>query len=199
VHAVLVGVEPDGGRLHPQRHVLGDQADVAALAAEIERDDHDPAVVAVVAETGRQHRRVAVVQLDMQRAAVLTHRNGRVQPPVRHPQVVEDPQRLPGEPAQFRVVALVLQLADHHQWEHHVGVAEAQQRTRVGQQDGRVEDVGTASAHESTPVGDAACPRSKVTGPRRRGRAPASVVDELVSTNRASRGRRGQLVVHCGR
>src|SRR3712207_8202467 len=28
---VLVGVEPDGRGLDPQRHVLGDQADVAAL------------------------------------------------------------------------------------------------------------------------------------------------------------------------
>ena len=42
-------------------------------------------------------------------------------------------------------------------------------------------------------------PRSKVAGPRRRGRVPAPLVDELVSTNRASRGWRGQLVIHRGR
>ena len=124
---------------------------------------------------------------------------GRVQPAVGDPQVVEDAQRLPGEPAQFGVVALVLQFPDHDEREHHVGVAEAQQRTGVGEQDRGVEDERTASGHESTPVGRTAHPRSKVAGPRRRGRVPAPLVDELVSTNRASRGRRGQLVIHRGR
>jgi len=38
-----------------------------------------------------------------------------------------------------------------------------------------------------------------VAGPRLWSRVPAPRVDELVSTNRASRGRRGQLVVHPGR
>ena len=45
-HPVLVGVQADRGRLDPQRHVLGDQADVAALGAQVERHDQDPAVVA---------------------------------------------------------------------------------------------------------------------------------------------------------
>jgi hypothetical protein len=199
VQPVVVGVEADGGRLDAQRHVLRDQADGAALGPQIQRDDHDPAVVAVVAEAGRQHSGVAVVELDVQRAAVLADLHRCVQPPVRDPQVVEDAQRLPGEPAEFGVVALVLELSDHDEREHHVGVTEAQQRTRVGQQDGGVEDERTASGHESTPVGRTARPRSKVAGPRRRGRQPAPLVDELVSTNRASRGRRGQLVIHCGR
>ena len=135
----------------------------------------------------------------MQRAAVVTDGHRRVEPAVLDPQVVEHPQRLPGEPAQLGVVALVLQLADHDEREHHVGVAEAQQRAGVGEQDGGVQDERAASGHESTPVGRTARPRSKVAGPRRRGRVPAPLVDELVSTNRASRGRRGQLVVHCGR
>ncbi len=35
--------------------------------------------------------------------------------------------------------------------------------------------------------------------PRRRGRVPAPLVDELVSTNRASRGRRGELALRLRR
>ena len=158
---------PDRGGLDPQRHVLGDQADVAALGAQVQRDHHDPAVVAVVAEAGRQHRRVAVVELDVQRAAVLADRHRRVEPAVGHPQVVEDPQRLAGEPAQLGVVALVLQFTDHDEREHHVGVAEAQQRTGVGEQDGGVEDVRTASGHEFDSRG------AHGTPPLEGGRAPA--------------------------
>ena len=137
-----------------------------------------------------------MVELDVQRAAVVADRHRRVEPAVGHPQVVEDPQRLPGEPAELGVVALVLELPDHDERENHVGIAEAHQRARVGEQDGGVEDERAASGHESAPVGRTARPRSKVAGPRRRGRMPAPLVDELVSTNRASRGRRGQLVIH---
>jgi hypothetical protein len=38
-----------------------------------------------------------------------------------------------------------------------------------------------------------------VAGTRHRGRVAAPLVDEIVSTNRASRGRRGGPVVHRGR
>ena len=69
-----------------------------------------------------------------------------------HPQVVEQTQRLPGEPAQLRVVPLALQLADHDEREHHVVLGEAVQRARVGQQDAGVEDVGTTSWHGPSPV-----------------------------------------------
>jgi hypothetical protein len=137
-----------------------------------------------------------VVQLHVQRAALVTDRHRRIEPAVRHPEVVEHPQGLPREPAEFGVVPLVLQLPDDDEREHDVGVTEAQQRTGVGEQDGGVEDVRAASGHESTPVGRAARPGSKVAGPRRRGRAPAPRVDEIVSTNRASRGRRGELALH---
>src|SRR3712207_7952285 len=47
-------------------------------------------------------------------------RSRGVEPAVPHPQVVEQPQRLPGEPAQLRVVALVLELPDHDEREDHV-------------------------------------------------------------------------------
>ena len=50
---VLVGGEPDGGRLHPQRHVLGDQHDLAppvgaALGGQVERAGQDAASLASV-------------------------------------------------------------------------------------------------------------------------------------------------------
>ena len=51
------------------------------------------------------------------------------------------------------------------------------QRARVGEQDGGVEDIRAARGHESSPVGRTARPRSKVAGPRRRGRVPAPLVD----------------------
>ena len=55
--AVLVGLEADDPRLQPQREVLGDDDDVAALAAEAERDGEDAVVVGVGAERLRQRRR----------------------------------------------------------------------------------------------------------------------------------------------
>ncbi|CAB4929271.1 unannotated protein [freshwater metagenome] len=187
--AVLVGVQADRRRLDPQRDVLGHQAHVPALGPQVQRDDHDPAVVAVVAEPGRQHRGVGVVELDVQRAALVADRDRGVQPAVLHPQVVQHPQGLPGEPAQFGVVPLLLQLADHHEGDDDVVRAEAGQRARVGQQDGGVEDVRAAVGHESTPGGRWTRPASKVAGPRRRGRGPAPLVDSSHRTNRASRVR----------
>ncbi len=71
-------------------------------------------------------------------------RQRRVQPPVLHAQVVEQPQRLPGEVAELGVVPLGLQLGDHHDRQHDLVLGEAQQRLRVGQQHGGVEDEGAA-------------------------------------------------------
>ena len=45
--AVLVGFEPDDAGLQPQRQVLGDDDDVAALAAEAAGDGEDAVVVGV--------------------------------------------------------------------------------------------------------------------------------------------------------
>ena len=143
VHAVLVGRQADRGRLDPQRHVLGDQGDVASLGGQVERDGEDARVVAVDAEAGRQRRQVGVVELDVQRAAVVADRDGRVEPAVLDAQLVEHPQRLPGEPAQLGVVPLALQLADDDQRQHHLVLGEAAERARVGEQDRGVEDEGS--------------------------------------------------------
>ena len=71
---VLVGGQPDGRGLHPQRHVLGDQHDLAApvgppLGGQVERAGQDAAVVGVGAEAGGEHLRVGVVELDVQGSA----------------------------------------------------------------------------------------------------------------------------------
>ena len=96
-NAVLVRAQPDRGRLDPQRHVLGDQRDV--------RDPRRPdssatarmrASLVSARKPGRQHEMVGMVQLDLQRAAVVVDRDRRVQPAVLDPQLVEQPQRLAG-------------------------------------------------------------------------------------------------------
>ena len=93
-------------------------------------------------EAGRQRGQVGVVQLDVQRAAGVADRHRRVQSAVPDPQLVQRPQRLPGEPAQFGVVALALQLADDDQRQHHVVLGEAAERSGIGQQHRGVEDEG---------------------------------------------------------
>jgi hypothetical protein len=139
---VLVGVDADGGRLHPQRHVFGDERDVPSLCSEVERYREDAGVVAFDTESGGQCRDVCVIQLDRKGAAGVTDRHRRVEAAVLHAQIVQRAQRLPGEPAQFWVVSLALQLADHDQRYHHVVLAEAAQRPGVGEQDGRVDHEG---------------------------------------------------------
>jgi hypothetical protein len=48
-------------------------------------------------------------------------------------QIVEEPQCLPGEPAQFVVVALGLQLTDHHQRDDDLMLGEPRTRPGIGQ------------------------------------------------------------------
>ena len=85
---------------------------------------------------------IAVVQLDVQRTALRPNGNRLIQPAVLEPQIVEQPQRLPGEPAQLVVVALGLQLADDHQRDHHFVLGEPGARPGIGQQHGGVEHIG---------------------------------------------------------
>ena len=106
-------------------------------------------------EAGRQHRRVGVVELDPHGAADVAHRHRLVQPAVLDPQVVEQPQRLPGEVPELRVGALALQLGDDHDRQHHLVLVEAQQRERVGEQHAGVEDEGAAvvgNSHVGAPL-----------------------------------------------
>ena len=87
-----------------------------------------------------QHARVGVVELDAQRAA-LADRNGEVEPAVLDAQLVEMTQRLPGEVADLGIVALALELGDHHDGDHDVVLGEAEERPRIAQQHRGVEHV----------------------------------------------------------
>ena len=85
-------------------------------------------------------RGVGVVQLDAQRAA-LADRNGEVEPSVLDAQLVEVTQRLPGEVADLGVVALALELGDHHDRDDDVVLGEAEERPRIAQQHRGVQHV----------------------------------------------------------
>src|ERR1700733_1696587 len=67
-----------------------------------------------------------------------------VQPAVLDPQVVQVPQGLPGEVAKLRMVPLGFQLGDDHHRQYHPVFGESADGRRVGEQDARVEDVGSA-------------------------------------------------------
>ena len=193
---VLVGGQADRRRLDPQRHVLGDQADVAALGARFSATTRIRLSLVSVRNPAGSTDGSLWLSSTCSVPPSSPIGTGASSRPCGHSQVVQQPQRLPGEPAELGVVPLALQLGDHDERQHHVVVVEAHERPRVGEQDRGVEHERAASGHDSAPVGRTARPRSKVAGPRRRGRMPAPLVDELVSTNRASRGRRGQLVIH---
>ena len=135
--AVLLRDQADGAGLDPQREVLGDEHDVGALGGEVGGDGQDAAVAVGPAHRRRQHGGVDVVELDPQRA--VADRDRLVEPAVDDPQVVEQPQRLPREPAELGVVALALELAHDDERQDDVVLGEARHRPRVGQQDGGVE------------------------------------------------------------
>ena len=139
---VLVGGQADRAGLYPQRNVLAHQRDSLALGGQVGRAGQDPRIVGLGPETGGQHRRIAVVQLDMQRAALRPNGNRLIQPTVLEPQVVEHPQRLPREPAKLMVMPLGLQFADDHQRDHHFMLGKPCACPGIGQQHGGVEHIG---------------------------------------------------------
>jgi hypothetical protein len=117
---VLVGLQPDGGGLHAQRHVLAHQHHLAeacplALGGQVEGAGQDAAVVGIGTEPRGEHLRVSVVELDVQGSACGADRHRRVQAAVFDAQLVEHAQRRAGEPPQFRVVPLALEFGDHHE------------------------------------------------------------------------------------
>ena len=90
-----------------------------------------------------------------------------VEPPLADPQVVEQPQRLPGEVAQLGVVPLGLELGDDDHRQHDLVLLEPQHGARVGQQDGGVEDERRGQVGGLWPLG-----REPACGPAWRGRGP---------------------------
>ena len=79
-------------------------------------------------------------------------RHRGVEPALADPQVVQQPQGLPGEVAELGVVPLGLQLGDHDDGEHHVVVVEAEHGARVRQQDGGVKDERLGRRGRGVPV-----------------------------------------------
>ena len=134
LRTVFVGSQPDRRGLHPQRHVLRHQGDGFALGRQVQRASQNPGVVGVIAESGREDRRIRVIELDMQGAggylALLANGYRGIQAAVFDPQVVQHAQCLPGEISQFGVVTLGFQLPDDHQRQHDLVLGELRQRPR---------------------------------------------------------------------
>jgi hypothetical protein len=143
---VLLRVEAHRGRLDPHRQVLGDQGDAVTLLGQVVGHRQDARVVVTEPEPRRQGRGIGVVELDAQGAAAVADRHRLVETAVPDPQVVEHPQRRPGEVPQLGVVTLALQLGDHHDGDHHLVLVEAVQRARVRQQHAGVQHVGASGA-----------------------------------------------------
>ncbi len=153
LRVVLVGGQPHRTGLHAQRNVLGHQHRVVALRPEVQGTGQDAVIVGVIAKTRRQHRRVRVIQLDLQGAAVFVGGHRQVQAFVPVAQILQLAQRRAGEPTQFGVVPLGLQLVDHHQRQHNGVLGEFPQRMRVGQQHRRVQHVGAQCGVPAPVVG----------------------------------------------
>ena len=156
--AVLVGLEADHPRLQPQREVLADHHDVAAVAAEAERDGEDAVVVGVGGQRLRQRREILVVELDAERAALVVHRHRLDERSVPVPQVLEQAERPPCRPPQLGMVPLPLQLGEHHERDHDLVFGEARHGQWIGQQHGRVDDVdgrGDQGTGDASPGRDA--------------------------------------------
>ena len=114
-------------------------------------------------EARGQHRRVAVVQLDMQRAALRPNGNRLIQPSVLEPQIVEHPQCLPGEPAQLMMMPLGFQFADDHQRDHDFVLGKPRGRPRIGQQHGGVEHIGPDGRISHVALLEPARPRTNLS------------------------------------
>ena len=105
---ILVSRQAHGAGFDPKRNVLAHQRHPLALSGKIRGAGQNPRVVGISSKAGRQYGRVAVVELDMQSAALGANRDGLIETAVLEAQVVEESQRLAGEPAQFVVMALGL-------------------------------------------------------------------------------------------
>ncbi len=110
--AVLLGFQADRRRLDPHRQVLAHDGDVASVGGQVLGYRKDAGVVVTQPEPGRQDRRVGVVELDLQRPPERRRLDRAIQAALGEAQLVEQPQRLAGEVAELRMVALAFQLGD---------------------------------------------------------------------------------------
>src|SRR3954451_9446092 len=77
----------------------------------------------------------------MQRPALGTDGDRLIEPAVLEPEIVEQTQRLAGEPTQLVMMAFSLQLADDDQRDDHFVLGEPRTGPGVGQQHGCIENV----------------------------------------------------------
>ena len=68
----------------------------------------------------------------MQGATLGADRDRLIEPAVFEPEIVEESQRLAGEPAEFMVVAFGLEFADDHQRNDHLVFGEPRTRPGIG-------------------------------------------------------------------
>jgi hypothetical protein len=85
-----------------------------------------------------------VIQLYPDAAAVVSDRQIGIEPPVLDAQVIEVTQGLAGKIAKLRVMALGLELGNHHHRQDDPVLGEPADGGRVGQQDAGVQDVRPA-------------------------------------------------------
>ena len=123
-----------------------------ALAHQAQRHGQDPVVVRVGGERLRQTRRARVVQLDPQCAAFVVDRHRLQQRTVAGTQVFQEVQAATGGPAELGMMALRLELREHHQRQHHLVLGEPGHGQGIGQEYGGVDDIDRG-AHQGT--GDA--------------------------------------------
>src|ERR1700729_1848747 len=90
---------------------------------------------------GGQYLGITVVQLDPDGSALVTDRQVGIQPAEFYPQVIQVPEGLTGEIAQFGVMTLGLQLGDDDDGQDHAVLGEPADRGRVGEQDAGVQHV----------------------------------------------------------
>jgi hypothetical protein len=138
--AVLLGRHADRRRLDPERQVLRHDDDVEPVVLQVRRDGEDAGVVVAELQARRQDGLVGVVQFDAERAAV-ADRDREVEPLVFDAQFVEQPEGLPGEVPDLRVVALRFEFADDHHGQDHGVLGEAEQGPRIAEEHRCVEHV----------------------------------------------------------
>jgi len=86
-----------------------------------------------------------VVQLHTNGSAEIVDRNRRIKTTVSDAQLVQVAERRTSEVAQLIVMALALELTDHHNRKHHIVLVETPHGMRITQQDGGVDDVGATA------------------------------------------------------
>jgi hypothetical protein len=144
VRPIVLDVDTELCTLDAEGGVLRDEHRIAAVVVEVETGGEQPIVGGRRVEDLRKPIGDDAVELDAEGAA----------PRERHSlpetsvggcaELFEEPDRGAGvRPDLVHPSLLPVQLLDHHEWEHDVVLIESNRRVGIGEQDTRVEDVGT--------------------------------------------------------